>query len=208
MAEAETNKTLDSSTEEKLKEAARKVFTQKGFAATRVRDIASEAGINIALLNYYFRSKEKLFQLIMIETIQALFERIRPVINDETTTLVEKLGSIADQYISLLIKNPDLPLFIVNELMTGSDKLPIMTDNGRMFFNSHLSKQLWQLQPEGKIDFHPVNIMMNTLGMIIFPFLARPVLLKSGVLTDDAFRKIVEERKKLIPLWLTQIMNL
>jgi hypothetical protein len=46
------------------------------------------------------------------------------------------------------------------------------------------------------------------LGMIIFPFLARPVLLKSGVLTDDAFRKIVEERKKLIPLWLTQIMNL
>jgi hypothetical protein len=144
----------------------------------------------------------------MIENIQDLFERIRPVINDETTTLVEKLGSIADQYISLLIKNPDLPLFIVNELMTGSDKLPIMTDNGRMFFNSHLSKQLWQLQPEGKIDFHPVNIMMNTLGMIIFPFLARPVLLKSGVLTDDAFRKIVEERKKLIPLWLTQIMNL
>ena len=55
----------DPTTEEKIKEAARKLFTQKGFAATRTRDIAEEAGINLALLNYYFRSKQKLFDLIM-----------------------------------------------------------------------------------------------------------------------------------------------
>ena len=53
------------STEEKILEAASKVFTEKGFAGTRTRDIAEHAGINLALLNYYFRSKEKLFEQVM-----------------------------------------------------------------------------------------------------------------------------------------------
>jgi len=58
---------LDESTEEKIKEAARIVFTQKGYASAKVRDIAKEADINLSLVNYYFRSKEKLFQLCMAE---------------------------------------------------------------------------------------------------------------------------------------------
>ncbi len=65
--------TPDQSTEEKIKEAARTVFTRKGYAATRTRDIAKEANINLALLNYYFRSKEKLFGLIMMEKMQIVF---------------------------------------------------------------------------------------------------------------------------------------
>jgi len=198
---------IDISTEENLKEAARRVFTQKGYAATKVRDIAAEANINLALVNYYFRSKEKLFELIMVETIQKLFEKIRPIIYDESTTITAKIESIVDHYLELLIENPDFPLFIVNELMSGAKRLPIMTDNGKMFFNSHFVKQLAVLHTDGKIKFHPVNIMMNMIGMIIFPFLARPLVLRSGVLNEDEFGKIVEERKKLIPLWLTQIMN-
>jgi len=201
----ETN--LDTSTEERLKEAARIVFTRNGYAATKVRDIAAEANINLALVNYYFRSKEKLFHLIMTETIQGLFEKIRPIINDETTTLVEKIESIVDHYLELLLANPDFPLFIVNELMAGSTTLPAMTDNGRMFLNSHFFKQLRQLVPEGKIQFHPVNVVMNMLGMIVFPFLMRPILFKSGVIDEAEFRRIIEQRKKLIPLWLSDIIH-
>ncbi len=203
-----TKANIDISTEEKLKEAARVVFTRKGFAATTVRDIAAEANINLALVNYYFRSKEKLFDLIMAETIQKLFEKIRPIIYDETTSITEKIESIVDHYLELLIANPDFPLFIVNELLSGAKRLPIMTDNGKMFLNSYFVKQLGALRMEGKINFHPVNIIMNMIGMIIFPFLARPLLLKSGALGESEFRAIVEERKKLIPLWLTQITNL
>ncbi len=199
---------IDISTEEKLKEAARRVFTQKGYAATKVRDIAAEANINLALVNYYFRSKEKLFELIMTETIQKLFEKIRPIIYDESTTITAKIESIVDHYLELLIANPDFPLFIVNELMSGAKRLPIMTDNGKMFLNSYFVKQLAALHTEGKMKFHPVNIMMNMIGMIIFPFLARPLLLRSGALGDAEFRAIVEERKKLIPLWLTQIIHI
>jgi AcrR family transcriptional regulator len=208
MTKTEGEKRLDITTEQKLKEAARRVFTQKGYTATRVRDIANEAGINLALVNYYFRSKEKLFQLIMAETIEQLFETIKPVIDDETTTLAEKLSRIVDHYIDLLFENPDLPLFVVNELMSASDKLPMMTDNGNIFFNSVLARQLWALYPQGKINFHPVNIMVNTIGMIVFPFIARNMFLRSGRITEVEFRAIIEERKKLIPMWVTQMANL
>jgi AcrR family transcriptional regulator len=202
-----TKTNIDISTEEKLKEAARTVFTRKGYAATTVRDIAAEANINLALVNYYFRSKEKLFDLIMTETIQKLFEKIRPIIYDETTTITEKMESIVDQYLDLLTANPDFPLFIVNDLMSGAKRLPAMTDNGKMFLNSHFIKQLAALKMSGTIKFHPVNIIMNMIGMIIFTFLPRPMLLKSGALDETEFKAIVEERKKLIPLWLTQIIN-
>ena len=202
-----TKTNIDISTEEKLKEAARVVFTRKGYAATTVRDIAAEANINLALVNYYFRSKEKLFDLIMAETIQKLFEKIRPVIYDETTTVTEKMEVIVDRYLDLLFANPDFPLFIVNELMSGAKRLPAMTDNGKMLLNSYFIKQLAALRMEGTIKFHPVNVVMNMLGMIMFTFLPRPLLLKSGALDEKEFNAIVEERKKLIPVWLTQIIN-
>jgi AcrR family transcriptional regulator len=200
--------TQDQSTEEKIKEAARIVFTSKGYAATRVRDIAAEANINLALVNYYFRSKEKLFDLIMAETMQKLFEKIRPVINDESTTLEEKLGGIAENYLDLLVENPELPLFVVSEMRSGSNKLPAMTGNGKLFLESHFAKQLHLLAAEGKLKFHPINVIMNLLGLIVFPFIGRPLLLKTGILKDEEFKKIIEERKKLIPLWIVSIINL
>ena len=72
----------DSSTEEKIKIAARHVFHIKGYAGTRTRDIAEEAGINLALLNYYFRSKEKLFEIVMMETLRDFLQSLTSVFND------------------------------------------------------------------------------------------------------------------------------
>ncbi|BAU55089.1 TetR/AcrR family transcriptional regulator [Mucilaginibacter gotjawali] len=198
----------DASTEEKIKEAARVVFTAKGYAATTVRDIAAQANINLALVNYYFRSKEKLFDLIMAETMKILFDKIKPVIYDESTTLNEKISGIVDSYLELLLENPELPLFVVSEMRSGSDMLPKMTENGKLFLESHFAKQIRQLQAKGQLNFHPVNIMMNMLGLIVFPFIGRPLMLKTGIVNEEEFRKIIEERKKLIPLWIVSIINL
>src|SRR3954470_11364138 len=107
---------VDSSTEEKIKNAARTIFHKKGFAATRTRDIAEEAGINLALLNYYFRSKEKLFDIVMAERIDKLFSVLAPLLFDEDTSLEEKLQKITDQYITMLLEHPDLPIFVLSEI--------------------------------------------------------------------------------------------
>ncbi len=102
---------LDLNTEAKIKNAARLVFHTKGFAATRTRDIAEEAGINLALLNYYFRSKEKLFDIIMLETLQGFFKSISTIFIDEQTSLEDKTERIVSTYIDLLIIEPQIPLF-------------------------------------------------------------------------------------------------
>ena len=72
-------KELDSTTEAKIKAAAEKVFMEKGFSATRTRDIAEEAGMNLSLLNYYFRSKENLYNIIMMEKLKVFFDIIENI---------------------------------------------------------------------------------------------------------------------------------
>src|ERR1700709_201436 len=101
-----SKKKIDASTEEKIKEAARKVFTQKGYAATRTRDIAEESGYNLALINYYFRSKEKLFDIIIGEQLKLFIHGIIGIANDRTTAFQEKIDILINHYIDMLIKNP------------------------------------------------------------------------------------------------------
>lgn len=200
------NKQLDASTEEKILAAAKKIFTQKGYEATKVRDIAAEADINLSLVNYYFRSKEKLFEHIMTENVNNLFEKVGPILNDEQATLIEKLQLIASHYIDLLLENPDFPRFIVNEVLSGSNKIPAIASRRELFRQSHFAKQVLSLQAEGKIKFHPVQLIMNVMGMIIFPFLGRNLFAHIGISKED-FRNLMEERKQLIPSWIELIMN-
>src|SRR6185503_2844719 len=106
MERRKTSKPIDSTTEARIKAAAKTIFTQKGYAAARTRDIAEEAGINLALLNYYFRSKEKLFDLIMLESMQGFIHSIAGVFNNETTSLEEKIQTLANNYIDMLTTQP------------------------------------------------------------------------------------------------------
>src|SRR5690606_19216652 len=115
MAKSKEAKKLDTSTEEKIKNAARTVFHKKGYAATRTRDIAEEAGINLALLNYYFRSKEKLFEIIMFETLFGFMQNLVMVMNDEKSTLEKKVELTASNYIDLIIKEPNIPIFMLRD---------------------------------------------------------------------------------------------
>ena len=196
----------EASTEEKILDAARRIFTNKGFLATTIRDIATEADINVASINYYFRSKEKLFAYIMDETIKKLFDKIEPVLNNEETTVFEKVETCVGYYIDHILENPDFPFFMVNEVMAGNTTLP-MIGKMRTLANSYFAKQLSALQTDGNINFHPVNLLWNILGMIVFPFLTRPQQLKAGNFNAAEFDKLMQERKKLIPIWINQIIN-
>lgn len=197
------NIVADLSTEEKIKEAARKLFTQKGYAATRTRDIAEESGINLALLNYYFRSKEKLFQQIMEEKVQQLFGVLVPILNDETSNLQTKLELITSNYINLLLANHDLPIFVLSEIKNSQggflNKMPVK----KLVRESILARQLQEIRP----DVSPVHFIMSLLGMTIFPFLASPVFKGSGIVDDHSFRLMMEEREKLIPIWIKAMIE-
>jgi AcrR family transcriptional regulator len=204
---ARQKKIDDGTAEQKIKEAARKLFTERGFDAVKTRDIATEAGINLALLNYYFRSKQKLFDIIMVENFEAFVQQLIPILGDETLSLDETLEKVTGSYIDMLKRNPGLPFFIMNEMRSDSTKLLFvkgkMADVRAGFIKRVGSSFL------GK-EISPSNIghmMMNFMGLIIFPFVAQPMMMKVNNFSQKEFDALMEERKKLIPIWLKAIMK-
>lgn len=204
----EFNKSVnDSSTEEKIKKAARSIFHKKGFAAARTRDIAEEAGINLALLNYYFRSKEKLFNLVMLETFQNFFESISQVFNNPDSSLEEKIEEFASNYIDLLFQEPEIPLFIINEIRNNPVELINKIEIKKAVFNSVFIHQYNEGIKAGKIkNMAFPHFMMNFMGLIVFPFIAKPLLKEISGLNEEQYNKLVEERKMLIPFWMNAII--
>lgn len=192
----------DLSTEEKIKEAARIVFIKKGYSATRTRDIAEEAGINLALLNYYFRSKEKLFQQVMMEKVQMIFGVLFPIANNPQTTLNQKIELLADNYVTLLLKNPDLPLFVLSEIRNNPDHFQNKVGIN-MLKESSLVQQLMEKRP----NINPVQFLISLLGMIIFPFAASPLLQAANLVEEANFAALMEQRKQLIPQWISTILE-
>ncbi|HMK06216.1 MAG TPA: TetR/AcrR family transcriptional regulator [Flavobacterium sp.] len=192
----------DTSTEEKIKQAARIVFTKKGFAATRTRDIAEEAGINLALLNYYFRSKEKLFQQVMMEKVQMIFGVLFPIANNSETTLEEKVALIVENYVDLLLLNPDLPLFVLSEIRNNPEHF-----ENKVGINMIKQSSLISQLKEKRADVNPIQFLISLLGMTIFPFVASPMLHAAGLVEGNEFTSLMQQRKQLIPLWINSILD-
>ena len=206
----------DNNTEARIKEAARIVFLNKGFAATRTRDIAEEADINLALLNYYFRSKQKLFNLIMLDALKIFLSSIYDVINDTQLTFEEKLVSISSSYIDTLLVNPEIPLFILSELRNdpahlienvGIRDLVLQSAQAKIsdsiFYNFEKQKQLLEKVQSGEFKpVNPLNFIMNIIGMTVFPFLASPILKILGNMDQKEFNTLIESRKEQIPKWV------
>ena len=208
MAKKKEAKALDTTTEEKIKSAARVAFHKKGYAATRTRDIAEEADINLALLNYYFRSKEKLFETIMFETLFSFMQNMAMVLNDEKSTLEKKVELVAEKYIDLIIKEPNVPIFMLSEIRNNAEglleKLPIK----QLVMNSSFFKQHQDAVAKGKItEPNPLHFLMNILSLVVFPFIAQPLLQGISGLNETQFKKLMQERKKLIPVWIKATMK-
>ena len=194
---------IDQSTEEKILDAAKKVFVSKGMFGARMQDIADEAGINKALLHYYFRSKEKLFEVIFIAAAQKLFPRINFIFESDMP-LFEKIEHFSEEYITVMIENPYLPLFVLNEI----------SQDPETFLNKIWGKQnlprpqkfLDQIEKEVKKGtikrISPLQLLMNLISMTIFPFVAKPMFQFNLHLDELQYRAIMEQRKKEVPKFI------
>lgn len=167
--------TKKDSTEAKILEAATNVFVTKGMEGARMQEIADEAGINKALLHYYFRSKERLFEAIFSNVINMAFPQLTQILKSELP-FVAKMEQVIDAYIALLRKHPFIPVFVLKELNrdpSGLFKLAIKYGlNPSVIIN-----QLQDAMDRGEIiRMDPRHLAMNIISMCVFPFAARPIL--------------------------------
>ena len=208
MAKTTAVKKADTSTEEKIKEAARTVFYKKGFAATRTRDIADEAGINLALLNYYFRSKQKLFDIIIVEALARFVQNVQVVLNAGNTSLEEKIEQLAAHYIDFIIEEPEIPTFILTEVRNNPKELLTKLPVKEVLVNSVFFKQYREAVEQGRImEPNPIHFLINLLGLVIFPFIAKPMLMEVNGFDTPEFNRLMLERKKLIPVWMKAMLD-
>lgn len=208
MKKPKVKQIINHSTEEKIKNAARLMFHTKGYAATKTRDIAEEAGINLALLNYYFRSKEKLFELVMSESLMRFMKTILEVFNNETTSLDTKIEKLADNYIDVLTDQPDIPLFVLSEIRNDSEKFISKLNAKEGLMSSYFIKQFQQAVKEERIaPIHPLHFIMNLMGLVVFPFVASPILKSLGNMKQEDFNNMMQQRKTMIPKWINAILK-
>jgi AcrR family transcriptional regulator len=210
MAKAKTSKkqkpAKEPSTEQRIKEAATKLFTHKGFAATRTRDIADEAGINLALLNYYFRSKQKLFDLVMMENFQQFIKGITVNFMDETLSFEQRIERIVAAYVDMLTRLPDLPMFILNEIRGNPSKIAAKLQTEIAPMRQNMFNQLIASNEAGKTNLEPFHFIANLIGLTVFPFVGRPILQRVTGVTDEQFQQYMQDRKKLVPIWLKAML--
>jgi TetR/AcrR family transcriptional regulator len=187
----------DKLTEEKIFEAATDVFVDKGMDGARMQDIASHAGINKALLHYYFRTKDQLFNAVFEMIARKMLKKFAPVF-DEHLSLEEKIRFFFREHITFLQENPKLPGFILNEINRNPDRIKKILKNVDF-------ENLWQkLYDQHKEELKKYNISESTMpqimvsiaSMSVFPFAARGLI--EGILGKIGvdFNDFIEQRKE------------
>jgi len=193
----------DKGTETLILEAAKKIFIANGMSGARMQDIADEAGINKALLHYYFKNKEQLFEKIFMEAAAQLFPRINKIFLADMP-LFEKIETFCEEYISVVQENPYLPMFVLNEM--NRDPVYFMKKLWGQKNRPDPGRFLEQIELEVKKGtirrISPLHLLMNLLSMTIFPYMAKPVFQQTIGLDELQFRMAMEQRKKEIPKFI------
>ncbi|MEO1011552.1 MAG: TetR/AcrR family transcriptional regulator [Bacteroidota bacterium] len=191
---------MQNETEKKILQAAKAVFIQKGFAGARMQEIADRAQINKAMLHYYFKSKRKLFEGIVADNVQLMAPKLSAVLKSEAT-VYEKLCNFVDTYVDAIVQNPDIPMFLLHELAQGNkdsiDKMKQIMDEGNSI--SNFIAQIEDEQKKGILrPLPPQHIMLTTMSLIAFPFVARPVFERMLEIPSEMYLDLMLKRKPYV----------
>jgi TetR/AcrR family transcriptional regulator len=189
------------SSEERIMAAARVVFLKHGFAGARMQEIADTAGINKALLHYYYRSKENLFMAIFREAFSRMASRMIEIFRlDEK--FERKLELFYDYHISFLQENPYVPWFILNGLYEKPQEIKRMFEEQQFVPEDLFSSLSRQLQAEGVPVENMLQLYVNILALSVFPVIAKPLLSQVLRMTDHQMEQFYLERKILLPQFI------
>lgn len=198
---------LQTETEERIIASAERLFYQKGKAGTSMQDIADDAGINRTLLNYYFRSKDQLFEAVFRKALGTFVPNLATLMQTDIP-FQDYVPAMVEKVIDTMLANPQIPIFVLQELSSNSERMPqIIKEMGIDPTRAMEKMDVAGMDPPfGGMD--PRQIILNLISLCIFPFAAKPVVLDILYHGDEnAFVEAMQERKILLPIIIKQIMN-
>ncbi len=193
----------DLSTELKIKEAAKRVFMAKGFDGCSTREIAKEAGMNVALVNYYFRSKGQLFQLIFRAALEDFMLSMIDVFSTDLS-LESKMRIFIEREYDFLTKHPEMPGFIIGEMSRadgcGAGNMYWMKDK---IDETGIFRDIQTAQDAGEIrKMDLLSIALILMSNCHFPFLGKPFVQNALHVSDEHY----EQQLVLHKQYVTEMM--
>ena len=185
-------------TENLIKQKAKILFFQKGFLNATTQEIADEAGVNRALIHYYFRSREQLLDLLLQENLRDKKEKIRKVLTAQIP-FREKIATYIDTIVDYGLTYPYLDNFIISETARNPDKVDVFCSLDRVKSSDLIREDLEQEINSGKIaPISAEHFMINLSALCNYPLLAKAVLKTIHGMTDAAYHKFLLDRKQII----------
>ena len=185
-------------TEKLIKQKAKILFFQKGFLDATTQEIADEAGINRALIHYYFRSREQLRDLLLDETLTEKKDKVRRILTSKQP-FREKIANYIDTIVDYGLAYPYLDNFIISETARRPDRVEVFCSKDRVKSSDLIRDQLEEEIANGKIaPISAEHFMVNLSALCNYPLLARSVLKAIHGMTDSAYREFLLERKQII----------
>lgn len=188
----------DKSTEEKIKIAAEKLFMEKGFSSTRTRDIADAADINLALLNYYYRSKKNLFDTIMMEKLGMFFDTMLDVMSKHQDDYISLFNGLMNRFTDMMTAQPKLSYFLMSELQQNPD-----------FFTSKLNirEKARNLSLLRNNDMEVIQMLMDVMALTLYPFIIKEAIGKVFELNEDQCHMLEYGRRERISEYISAALK-
>ncbi len=186
------------STEERIKQTAKKLFFGQGNFKAGTQEIADAAGVNRTAINYYFRSRDNLLKIVFDDALNRMQEDNSAIVSADLP-FREKLEKWLDDKLATAIKYPFLELYIVSEMQTSSCAIISKNKEFLRSVNDILADLLREEAAKGTIKpIDPIHFILNIASLVSFPFCMRPLLAESLDIDEAQFKQIMEERKQVI----------
>ena len=186
-------------TRQRILEAARVEFVDQGLAGARMQRIADRAEVNKAMLHYYFRSKERLYEAVLVETLSQLLAGMVKLVADESLPVVVRLGRFLEAYFAFLARHPQLPRLIIMETLTGGERLPRLFVEAQQRVDALGARPLLEMLRYGTEtgvlrDVDPRQTVASAVSLVAFYFIASPVLHAALHIDEEERQRFLSER--------------
>jgi AcrR family transcriptional regulator len=202
-----TDTTESKSTEDLILESARKVFVEMGPAEARMQDVADEADITQSLLHYYFRRRDDLYEVVFEQELQRFVTHQVEVLSSDRP-LPDKLTTFVRRAIDFNAQNPHLAAFVAFETHYNQEHLDRLRDAASELDLGVLQEQLDARAEDGAMEPTDArHLLMHTLSLCLFPFIARPIFQSVYEMTDAEYEAFIDERKAVVPAFIAQALS-
>lgn len=185
-------------TEQLIKDTAKNIFFKKGLLSATTQEIADEAGVNRALIHYYFRSREQLIETILDDAINETREKIYAIF-ESTEPFKEKISKYLDIFIDRDLEYPYIQNFIITEMTRNPEKMKEHSSRKKNYMQKLILPQLRREMEMGNVPaIDAEHFMVNMMSLCSYPLIAKPFIQDVFSFDSKEYKAFLKERKKVI----------